>query len=369
MRIQFNYRTIAVAGHSKTSKKISTMAKISYDKMAKLFKRLQTSYSAGIDLLSAYQKERAIGSPQDRLQANRIVKSLQKGDALATAMRSVEGYFPELAIAVVQAGEAGGRLEESFARLAKHYKDLVDFRNKFLMSIAWPAFELVACVGIFGLLILVMHYVMVNIGGMKESIDWFGMGSTTGNFVLYVSVMSVIFGTLGFLIVGSMKGWFGTLPMRLARRIPIVGKTIESLALSRLSWTMSVAENAAMDALDNARLSLSATENYYYKSLQPMICDDLRSGHSFYQAYSGTDAFPQDFLDYVDLGETAGELAETMDRASRDYQQKAETNMKMLGTIGFVLMFGFVAIIIGASVILLAKKLYIDPINNLANGL
>ena len=353
----------------KTGRKYLNMAKISYDKMAKLFKRLETSYSAGIDLLSAYQKERSIGSPQDRLQANRIVNGLKNGEALATAMRSVEGYFPELAVAVVQAGETGGRLEESFGRLAKHYKDLVAFRNKFLMSIAWPAFELVACVGIFGLLILVMHYVMVNIGGMKESIDWFGMGSTTGNFLLYVAVMSIIFGTLAFLIAGARWGWFGTLPMRIARRVPVVGKTIESLALSRLSWTMSVAENAGMDALDNARLGLSATENYYYKALEPAICEDLRSGKTFYQSYKGTDAFPQDFLDYVDVGETAGELAETMDRASNDYQQKAEINMKILGTIGFVLMFGFVAIVIGGSVILLAKKLYIDPINDAANGL
>lgn len=345
------------------------MAKISYHKMAKLFKRLQTSYSAGIDLLAAYQKERSIGSPQDRLQANRIVKSLKNGEALAAAMRSAQGYFPELAVAVVQAGEAGGRLEESFARLAKHYKDLVEFRTKFLMSIAWPAFELVACVVIFGLLILVMHYVMVDIGGLDESIDWFGMGSTTGNFLLYVAVMSLIFGTLALLVVGSVKGWFGTLPMRLARRVPVVGKTIESLALSRLSWTMSVAENAGMDAIDNAKLALAATENYYYKSLESNVCRDLRNGRSFYQAYGDTDAFPQDFLDYIDVGETAGELAETMDRASHDYQQKAEINMKVLGTIGFVLMFGFVAIVIGGSVILLAKKVYIDPLNNFANGL
>jgi len=345
------------------------MAKISYDKMAKLFKRLETSYSAGIGLLAAYQKERSIGSPQDRLQASRIVQGLKNGEALATAMRSVEGYFPELAVAVVQAGETGGRLEESFRRLAKHYQDLVQFRNKFLMSIAWPAFELVACVCVFGLLILVMHYVMVNIGGLKESIDWFGMGSTTGNFLLYVGVVTVIFGTLAFLAIGAKLGWFGTLPMRIARRIPILGKTIESLALSRLAWTMSVAENAGMDALDNARLSLSATENFYYKAMEPTICDSLRSGETFYQSYKVTEAFPQDFLDYVDVGETAGELAETMDRASNDYQQKAEVSMKVLGTIGFVLMFGFVAIVIGGSVILLAKKLYIDPLNNAANGL
>ena len=370
LRTETGYNLIIALSRCRSQEngqKYLTMAKISYDKMAKLFKRLETSYSAGIDLLSAYQKERSIGSPQDRLQANRIVNGLKNGEALATAMRGVEGYFPELAVAVVEAGETGGRLEESFGRLAKHYKDLVNFRNKFLMSIAWPAFELVACVGIIGLLILVMHYVMVNIGGV-DPIDWFGMGTTTGNFLLYVGVMTLFFGTLAFLIAGARLGWFGTLPMRIARRVPILGRTVESLALSRLAWTMSVAENAGMDALDNARLGLSATENYYYKALQPGICDDLRSGKTFYESYKSTEAFPQDFLDYVDVGETAGELSETMDRASNDYQQKAEVSMKILGTIGFVLMFGFVAIVIGGSVILLYKKLYIDSINNVLNG-
>ncbi len=341
------------------------MSRITYNKMAKLFKRLETSYGAGIDLLSAYKKEREIGGPTDRLKANRVVNSLKEGTALATAMRSLDGYFPELAIAVVMAGEAGGRLEESFGRLATHYKDLVEFRNKFLISIAWPAFELGASVLLVGIMIPLLHYVMVDIGGMTEPIDWFGMGSTTGNLLLYIAVVTIFFGSVALLVAGAVKGWFGTLPMRIARRTPLLGKTIECLALSRMAWTMSVAENAGMDALDNARLALGATENYYYESLEEEVCEQLRSGKTFYKTYRATDAFPQDYLDYIDVGETAGELAETMDRASRDLQNKAEQNMKVLGTIGFALTFAFVAVVIGGAVIMMYKKMWIDQINEL----
>ena len=38
----------------------------------------------------------------------------------------------------------------------------------------------------------------------------------------------------------------------------------------------------------------------------------------------------------IDTGEIAGELAETMDRASREHQTRAENNMKIMGTIGFI---------------------------------
>ena len=340
------------------------MSRISYNKMAKLFRRLETSYSAGIDLLSAYKKERQIGSPADRLKANRIVNSLKGGTALATAMQSLGDYFPELAIAVVKAGEAGGRLDESFRRLAKHYQGLVEFRNKFFISIAWPLFELFASVAIVGVMILLLHYIMVDVSG-GDPIDWFGMGSTTGNFLLYVAVVTVFFGSLFVLIFGSIKGWFGTLPMRIARRVPLVGKTIEALALARMAWAMSVAESAGMDALENARLALASTENYYYRAVEPEVLDDLRAGKTFYKSYKATEAFPQEFLDAIDVGETAGELAETMDRASSDLQTKAENNMKVLGTIGFAITFGFVAIVIGGAVVLMYKRMWIDQINDL----
>ena len=119
-----------------------------------------------------------------------------------------------------------------------------------------------------------------------------------------------------------------------------------------------------MDALDNARLSLGATENYFYESLTEEVCEDLRGGETFYKTYKTTDAFPQDYLDYIDVGETAGELAETMDRASRDLQTKADQNMQILGKIGFALTFAFVAVVIGGTVIVMYKRMVIDPVMN-----
>ncbi len=344
------------------------MARISYRQLAKLFQRLGTSYSAGIDLVSIYEKEARFAGKIYRQKSSQIRKQLADGDSLTDAMADSDGYFPDLALAVVRAGEKSGRLEDSFMRLSQHYENLVKFRSRFLTSIAWPAFELIASIGVIGLLILVMHWVMVDIGGI-DPIDWFGMGSTTGNFLLYCGVVGFLALVLFLLVFGSIKGWYGTLPMRIARRVPLLGKTFEHLSLSRFAWAMSASENAGMDVLDIGKLSLEATENYYYQMVIPEVLYDLRKGKSFSQTFIATDAFPDDFIAAVENGETAGKLAETMHRTSLDLQEKAEANLQIISKIGFVLMMGFVGIILAAAIILLFKKLYIDQINNIANGL
>ena len=345
------------------------MARISYNKMAKLFQRLATSYKAGLDIRSVVRKEADRGRGAFRQQTSVIADQLDQGQSLAHAMEGTDGYFPDLAVAIVKAGEQGGRLEDAFARLSKHYRDLVEFRTRFLSSIAWPVFQLCAAVVLVGALIWLMHWAMVTIGGAAEPIDWFGMGSTWGNFLLYCAVVFAFFGSIFLVVFGAIKGWYGTLPMRIARRVPLVGKTIEHLALARFAWTMSIAENAGMSATESSELALRSTENYYYTMLIPEVEYDLKSGKSFYGTFDETRAFPEEFLSWIDNGETAGELAETMHRASVDLQSRAETNLQIIGKIGFVLVFGFVALLLGIVIITLYQRLYLQPINDLLDGM
>ena len=120
-----------------------------------------------------------------------------------------------------------------------------------------------------------------------------------------------------------------------------------------------------MNAVESGTLAVRATENYYYERHEEDIARKLQNGHSFYKVLKSTQAFPEDMLIYVDNGETAGELSESMNRASSDFQQRAELNMKTIGTIGWGLMLGFVAIVIGGTVIWLYYTMLIKPINDM----
>ncbi len=332
--------------------------------MSKLFHRFATGYKAGIDIRKLVKKETERGSPAFRQKMGRVLESIDRGESLAASMHTTGGYFPPLPLAIVEAGERGGRLEDAFARLSKHYDNLVRFRNKFLQSIAWPTFELVFAIFIIGLMILLLGWLT------DHGDNFFGTGMTSSSvFAIYFAIIMFIFGSLFVLIFGTAKGWFGLLPMRIARRLPLIGSTIEALALSRFAWAMSITENAGMNPKDMARLGLRSTENYFYTRLEDEVCDGLQDGHSFYEVFKDTEAFPSDLLIHVDNGEMAGELAESMERASQEMGSKAESNLKLIGTIGFICMLLFVGLIIGGAIIYLYNELYIQPINDLLNDL
>ncbi len=337
------------------------MGHFTYSQMATGFQRMAVSYAAGIDIRKIVRRETEYGSPAYRKVFSEIARKVDKGDPLGASMASTGETFPMLATSVVKAGEKSGRLEESFKRLSDHYKSLADFRQRFLSSIAWPCFQLLAAIGIIGGLILVLDYVY-RLGKM-DPIDWFGMGSTTGNFLFYLFVVLFLSGGGYLLYQGVNRGWFGVLPMKIARRVPLIGNTIECLALSRLAWTMSVCENAGMNPLETIRLALGSTENYFYQQLEPELTADLQKGHEYYRSMKRTDAFPDDLLIYIDNGETSGELAESMDRASRELQDRAEQQLKTISGIGFFLIFSLVAVLIGGTVILLYNNLYLKTIN------
>ena len=338
------------------------MAQITHGQLSKLFGRLATGYGAGIDLKSIYMRETEHGSLAYRLKAKEIFQSLSQGHSLTESFNSVDGYFPDLVLSVVHAGEKGGRLEESFQRLAAHYENLVKFRNGFLLSIAWPIFELAFGVMLIGVVILLLGAL-----ADPESANWFGMGTPMANFLFYMGCVLSVVGAIAGAYFAFKKGWFGTLPMQIARRIPLLGKTIEALALSRFAWTMSISENAGMSAIETATVALNSTQNYFYQRLVQPVSNSLQQGLDFFTSFRSTNAFPDDFLIYVENGEMAGELAESMDRASKELQTRAENNMKLLGTIGFVLTFVFVAGVMVTTILFMFKRTYIDRINEMSN--
>lgn len=115
-------------------------------------------------------------------------------------------------------------------------------------------------------------------------------------------------------------------------------------------------------------MRLESTQNFYFTDQIEKIRREIDARRQLHVALGSTGVFPREFLMYVENGETAGELAETMDRVSVDLQETAENNLRTIATIGFVLTFLFTSVVIGGAVIILFKKVYIDQIQNISNG-
>ena len=351
------------------------MASISNAKLAGLFKRMATSYRAGLDLRTILEQESKTGSAAYRKELRIVANQINQGTTLAKAISRNEGTFPPLVLATIEAGERGGRLEESFDRLAEHYASLVSFRRNLLTLMAWPLFELAMSVGIIGLMIIVMEWVTSSQNA--PSVDWLGFGknaegenrvSSAGYLILYMFFIAFFAFAGTFLVIGTKRGWFGIVPMLIARRIPLLGTIIVQMAMSRFAWTLGVAIDAGLSAMNSAQLALRATQNYFYTRHENDVALQIRGGDEIHESLRATGEFPEEVIMYVQNGEKAGEVPEMMKHLSDTYQERVQTNMKTLAVIGFVLTFLVVAAVIIAAIFFIFINFIMKTYNDAASG-
>ena len=341
------------------------MIKISNKTGAQLFDRLATGYHAGLDLRTLWQREASSANPLLARSAKVVSEKIASGESLAEAMRQTNGFFPPLIVAVVKAGEASGRLEQSLRRISQHFQTWHNFGRDVLVALAWPLFELSFSILVIGALILLMGWAMSSYD--RNGMDWFGWGwGTREYFRAYVAVVCLGLTCIGLLWIAHRLQWFGTLPTRLATFIPLVGGILRNLSLARLSWALSAALGAGMNVAESLRIGLQASQNSRFLELESQVTQEIVENRTIYETLAKTKRFPDEFLTYVSNGEISGELPEMLDRVSGIYQNRVETGLMLLKTVTFIVTMLFVGIIIIAVILFLFNKLYLGQIRELS---
>lgn len=340
------------------------MSEISNRAGSQLFDRLATGYQAGLDLQTLWKSEARSGNPVLARNARIVIEQISSGATLAEAMAQTNGYFSPLVLAVVRAGEASGRLEQSFRRLAKHYEAWHRFRRDAMSSLAWPMFELGFAILIIGGLILLMGWAMSNVN--PNGLDWFGWGwGTWDYFRAYVATVCLTLTCVGLVYAGIQLGWFGRIPSSVVPFIPLIGGITKNLSLARLSWATSAALAAGMNVIESLRIGLEASQDARLMELEPQISQQIIDNKTIYESLAKTGRFPNEFLTFVSNGELAGELPETLDRLSTMYQGRVENGLNLLKVVTFVVTFLIVATLIGAAIIFLFTRVYLGVYKDL----
>ncbi len=306
--------------------------------------------------MAVLERESRQGSAAYRSRLAHMREKVSSGSTLAEAMRACGSYFPPLACELVEVGEATGRLDSVLARLGEHYQHVQKLRRTFLLGIIWPAIELVGAVLIIGLLIFFL-------GILGTSTTIMGLAGPRG-FVIYCGIILAIAAVVAVGIVGLVRGWFGAWPAQILVRLPVVGRAIRTMALARLSWTLSLALDAGIDAGRSIRMAIQSTQNSYFTRHADAAVTTVLRGGQFHEALEKTGAFPHDFLSSLETAEVSGTESESLSRLSAEYQQQAESAMTALTIAASVAIWMLVAALIIAVIFYMITELYLKPIND-----
>ncbi len=335
--------------------------------LAPLCRRLATQLAAGVDARRAWTREADIARGRDRWPMRQVSEAVNRGDTIAEAMTATGEFFPTLLRELVDVGEQSGHLAEVFRQLAGHYDHLIEMRRDFRSAITWPVIQLVLALTIVGGLIWVMGVIGLSKG--KPLLDLLGLGLYgTRGLVVYLTFLACVGGAFGFLYYAIRRGLLWARPLQAAiMRIPKLGTALETLAMSRLCWSLHVTFESGMDLRRALALALRSTHSVRYTSQIDPLWQSIRSGKELYEAMEMTGVFPRPFIDAMEVGERSGRMSETLSILSKQYQDEARAALAMLTKIaGFAVWMLVAALIV--SIIFRIAGSYVNMINNAVNG-
>jgi type II secretory pathway component PulF len=338
--------------------------RISANQLVGLCGRLSTALEAGIDARTAWTREagRATGALKRRLLD--ISDGINQGYSLTDALVATGDYFPAIFREMAAVGEQTGHLDSVFAQLADHYQTQVTMRRSFLGVIAWPVIELLMSLGVIGLAIW-----LPSAMGLKVDLLGFGLTGNRG-LAIYATLLAMVAGSIWLFVRAARRGVVWIRPIqRLVLKTPGVGRPLQTLALSRLAWSLHLTMNTAMDVRQSLALSLRSTQNARYTDQIPTIAAEIAGGSSIHEAFRVAGGYPADFLDTLAVGEQSGKIVESMATLARQYQDRARIAMTALAVVAGVGVMLLIAGLIIAMIFRIFITSYLGPINDALNNM
>jgi type II secretory pathway component PulF len=318
---------------------------------------------SGIDARRVWEIEERHASGPLKAAIGSIRQQVASGGTVTEGMQATSGYFPPMFVQMVAVGEQTGKLDEVLQRLAEHYEHLAAMRRSFWIGIAWPLFELTFAVLVIGLVIFITGVIGAATGnGAPDVLGW-GLVGTSGAITWFV-LCAFAAGGIALFAHALTRGWLGPQPMLVAMRIPVLGKCLESLALSRLTWSLALALDAGMDARRAVTLAIRAAQNPYYESSLERVTAGIRANRQFHESFADGGVFPTDFLQQVEVAEVAGTTTEALLRLAKEYEDRAKSAMRVLTGIATVLVMLLVFGVIIFAILSLFINAYLKPIND-----
>jgi type IV pilus assembly protein PilC len=312
-------------------------------------RQLATMMRAGVPLLQAFDIV-ARGSTNARMTKllNDIRSDVETGTSLSSAFRRHPLHFDALYCNLVEAGEAGGILEELLDRLAIYQEKIVAIKNKIRSALMYPIAVLVVA---FVVLTVIMIFV---IPAFKDVFTSFGADLPAPTLAViamsefFVKYWWAIFGLIGGGGYFFFESWKRSEKMqktmdRLLLKVPVFGSLVNKSAVARWTRTLSTMFAAGVPLVEALDSVGGASGNAVFAEATEQIQKDVSTGSSLTASMQMTGVFPTMVLQMCAIGEESGSIDHMLAKAAEFYEDEVDEAVKGLSS----LMEPFIIVILG----------------------
>jgi type IV pilus assembly protein PilC len=335
----------------------ANMAKVTIKDKAVFSRQFSAMVNAGVAMV------RCLGVLSEQCDNPKLKKALiaisaevQQGTNLSEAMRKHPDCFDNLYVAMVQAGETGGVLDEVLNRLAKILEDLARIQNQVKGAMAYPV-----TVGILAVIVffcMTVFLIPIFAGIFKQ------LGTELPGLTLFMlacsdflknpmNIVGVGVGIFGFKVAYAKyyETPMGHLQMdKLALKMPILGDLNEKSAVARFSRTFGTLTRSGVPILNSMDIVRDTVGNQVIANALDNAKAEIQQGGMMSLAIQRENVFPPLAVQMISIGEETGQLDGMMMKVADFYEDEVEQAVKALTSVLEPLMMvalaGLVAVIL-----------------------
>lgn len=303
-----------------------------------------------IDLMATQQK-----MPLFKRALQSISLEVNQGISLGEALRRWPKVFDKLSVAMVEAGEAGGVLDDSLKRLAKLLEDNAKLQNQIKGAMGYPVAVLFIAISVFlGMTIFIIPTFAGIFDGLGAELPWFTQ--------MMVDLSSLLRSTFSlYLVIGLvigvfLFGRFYATPIgrrrvdALVLKLPLFGDLIQKTATAQFCRTFSSLTRAGVPILMSLEIVREITGNSIISDAISNSRQDVLQGIPLSIALGRMNVFPDMSISMLAIGEETGEMDAMLSKVADFYEDEVESIVKaltsMLEPAMIVLVGGIVASIL-----------------------
>ena len=283
-----------------------------------------------IDLMASQQK-----MPLFKRALQSVSLEVNQGISLGEALRRWPKVFDKLSIAMVEAGEAGGVLDESLRRLAKLLEDNAKLQNQIKGALGYPVAVLVIAVTVFlGMTIFLIPTFAEIFDSLGAELPWFTKMMVDLSSLLRSSFS--LFLLLGLIISAYLFGKLYATPTGRRRvdalilKLPLFGELIQKTATAQFCRTFSSLTKAGVPILMSLDIVREITNNSIISDAISNSREDVLQGIPLSIALSRKKVFPDMSISMISIGEETGEMDAMMSKVADFYEDEVEAIVKAL---------------------------------------
>jgi type IV pilus assembly protein PilC len=337
---------------------LARFKKIKPDDLVIGTRQLATRVQSGMSLLRAlYVIEEQTENEKLRDIWIEVRRDVEAGVSLSEALARHPEAFNELYVAMVQAGETGGILDQTLVRVATQLEKDAALRRQIKAAMVYPSliggFAFVVLFALVTFLVPVFEKIFKDFGGDLPPITkftvWLSHIFTRRWYVMF----AVIFG-----IVWLFRYWKATERGRMQwdtikLKFPMkIGDIVQKVCLARFSRTFSGLIAAGVPMLEAIDITGKTSGNKVIEKAMEDVRESVKKGGSLTQPMTRVpEAFPVMVTQMIGVGEETGALETMMSKVADFYEEQVDAAVKALTSILEPVMIVVVGAIVGFIVI------------------